>query len=256
MFAFFIQCCIYKGIQLDDDTSEDFRKIMTEEEGIVFNTYPPGSFQRLFWQQQKEACIKSDKRGMRWHPATIKWCIYLRHQSQKAYETLRSCISLPSQRTLRDYTHCVKSGNGFSTEVDKQLMLAMGESCQEYEKMVVLLMDEMYVKEDIVYNKHTGQLISSFLKFSLAAFIGQLLGFVDMGKINNHLLLFEKQLASDSDIDSPPLAKTTMVFMVKSLFSSFRFAYVQFPCASVSGDLLYQPFWKAVFRLERMDIKV
>ena len=57
MFAFFIRCCIYKGIQLDDDTSEDFRKIMTEEEGIVFNTYPPGSFQRLFWQQQKEACI-------------------------------------------------------------------------------------------------------------------------------------------------------------------------------------------------------
>ena len=99
----------------------------------------------------------------------------------------------------------------------------VNHACQDYEKMVVLLMDEMYVKEDIVYNKHTGQLISFFLKFSLAAFIGQLLGFVDMGKINNHLLLFEKQLASNSDIDSPPLAKTMIVFMVKSLFSSFRY---------------------------------
>ena len=62
---------------------------------------------------------------------------------------------MPSERILRDNTHCVKSGNGFSTEVDKQLMLAMGELCQDYEKMVVLLIDEMYVKEDIVYNKHT-----------------------------------------------------------------------------------------------------
>ena len=43
-----------------------------------------------------------------------------------------------------------------------------------------------------------------------------------MGKINNHLLLFEKQLASDSDIDSPPLAKTMMVFMVKSIFPVFN----------------------------------
>ena len=65
--------------------------------------------------------------------------------------------------------------------------LWVNHACQDYEKMVVLLMDEMCVKEDIVYNKHTGQLISFFLKFSLAAFIGQLLGFVDMGKINNHL---------------------------------------------------------------------
>ena len=78
---------------------------------------------------------------------------------------------MPSERILRDNTHCVKSGNGFSTEVDKQLMLAMGELCQDYEKMVVLLIDEMYVKEDTVYNKHTSQLISCFLKISLATSI-------------------------------------------------------------------------------------
>ena len=51
-----------------------------------------------------------------------------------------------------------------------------------------------------------------------------------MGKINNHLLLFEKQLASDSDIDSPPLAKTMMVFMVKSFFQFSICLYPVFLC--------------------------
>ena len=45
----------------------------------------------------------------------IKWCIYLRHLSQSAYETLRQshCLQLPSQRTLRDYTHHIKPSSGY-----------------------------------------------------------------------------------------------------------------------------------------------
>ena len=66
-------------------------------------------------------------------------------------------MSLPSQHTLSDYTHCVKSTVGFSTEVDNQLIQAIGH--QEWEKLVILLMDEMYIREDLVYNKHTGQLV-------------------------------------------------------------------------------------------------
>ena len=31
---------------------------------------------------------------------------------------------------------------------------------------------------------------------------------------------------------------------------------MQFPCASVTGDLLFQPFWKAVRRLELLGLKV
>ena len=45
-----------------------------------------------------------DARLMGWHPLIIKWCLYLRHLSGKAYETTRSsgCIKLLSQRTLRE----------------------------------------------------------------------------------------------------------------------------------------------------------
>ena len=44
--------------------------------------------------------------------------------SSIAYEVLRNSgvVSLPSQRTLRDYTHFVESVPGFSAAVDQMLM--------------------------------------------------------------------------------------------------------------------------------------
>ena len=96
---------------------------------------------------------------MKWHPLMIRWCLYLRHLSGSAYETLRESgvIRLPSQRTLRDYTYYTTAFTGFSADVDKQLMeVANTSTCPERDMCVVLLMDEMHIKEDIVYDKHTG----------------------------------------------------------------------------------------------------
>ena len=61
---------------------------------------------------------------MKWHPAMIKWYLYLRYRSSGAYEMLRrsGCLHLPSQRMLRDYTHVASSRMGFSKEVDEMLM--------------------------------------------------------------------------------------------------------------------------------------
>ena len=142
-----------KGVSLDTGLNEDLCLVMEEEEDRVMRDIEPGSFRHLFWQQQKEAATR-DKRGMRWHPAMIKWCLYLRHQSSKAYNTLREsgCLHLPSQRTLRDYSHCFKSHSGFSAAVDTQLMQAANlTSCDACERLVILLLDEMYIREDLVY---------------------------------------------------------------------------------------------------------
>lgn len=103
-----------EAVEIDEATAGDLQTIMTEEESQVLSSYPEGSFQRVFWKQQREAAAKKDQRGMRWHPLMIRWCLYLRHLSNKAYETLRllGCIILPSQRTLRDYSHAVKADPG------------------------------------------------------------------------------------------------------------------------------------------------
>ena len=231
-----------QGVTMDSSTHDDLQAIVKENTTLIHEKYPPDTFQRLFWDQQEQAARVKDARSMRWHPLMVKWCLYLRHVSGKAYEILRQsgCIKLPSQRTLRDYTHFVSTTVGFSTEVDRQLMdIANIEHCKEHEKYVLLLMDEMYVKEDLVYDKHTGALT----------------GFVNLGETNEHLLQLEHQLRSGNDANEP-LAKTMLVLMVRGLFTRLQFPYSQFACTAVSGDLLFHPLWKAIARLERIGFKV
>ena len=151
------------------------------------------------------------------------------------------CIRLPSQRTLRDYTHYTKASTGFSDDIDRQLTHAANlEHCPEREKYVAITFDEMYIKEDLVYNKHNNALI----------------GFANLGDVNTHLLAFEESVNGRSSRDVAPLAKTMMVMMVRGLLSGLEFPYVQFPCNKVTGDLLFQPFWEAVRRIEFLGMKV
>ena len=130
---------------------------------------------------------------------------------------------------------------GFSSEVDKLLLKATTtESNNEWEKYVVIVMDEMYLREDLVYDKHSGALI----------------GFANIGDTNQQLLKFEKLAQGEEEIENASLAKTMLVFMVRGLFSSLQFPYVQFPFAKVYGEFLFDPFWEAVRRLEFIGLKV
>jgi hypothetical protein len=229
------------GITLDLAVHDDLSETMKNQSSSVAARYPPNTFARLFWDQQLEAASRRGPKGMKWHPLMIKWCIYLRHQSGRAYELLRDsgCIALPSQRTLRDYSHYVAATSGFSDATDQQLMEAAGVStAEEWQKCVVLILDEMHVREDLVYEKHTGALI----------------GFTDFGDINNHLLRLERSL--DEKSANEPLAKAMMVFMVRGLFTRLQFAYAQFPVIKLTGELLFAPFWEAVRRCERCGLKV
>ena len=93
------------------------------------------------------------------------------------------CIRLPSQQTLRDYTYYVKASTGFSSEGDEMLMKAADiSSCPERDKCVLLLLDEMHIQHDIVFDKHTGKMI----------------GFANLGEINHHILDFEQSLVNNT----------------------------------------------------------
>ena len=78
--------------------------------------------------------------------------------SGRSYEILcdSGVIKLLSQRTLHDYTYYTKAACGFLEDVDQQLMMtAKIDSCSEREKYIIILMDEMHIKEDLMYDKHT-----------------------------------------------------------------------------------------------------
>eukprot|EP00731_Ephydatia_muelleri_P014320 Em0008g40a len=224
-----------------DEESETYINdtIASPESEEYFKKLPPDSFQHLFWQQQVEAASRAKSSSMRWHPLMIRFCLYLRHKCA-AYEALREsgAIKLPSQRTLRDYTHYVKASSGFSYEVDLMVRSAANvDTCSEREKYVLLLIDEMYVREDLVFDRYTGKII----------------GFANMGDINNHLAKLEASLVSGDT--SPPLAKTMVVIMIRGIFSKLQYPYAQFPCCALSGDQLYDPFWEAVGRVENCGLK-
>ena len=73
-------------------------------------------------------------------------------------------------------------------------------------------MDEVHIKEDLIYDKHEGTLI----------------GFVNLGDTNNHLLHFEAALSND--VLPQPLAKTMLVLMVWGLFSKLNSKFEKITC--------------------------
>ena len=103
-----------RGVAVDTSLNSDLVTVMEQQSSEISQRYAPGSFPRLFWDAQRKCATLKDQRSMRWDPLMIKWCIYLRHLSSKGYETLRESgvVHLPSQRTLRDYTHYIPATSG------------------------------------------------------------------------------------------------------------------------------------------------
>ena len=234
-----------QGVTVDDCLHQDLSQIIEEHTPSIIEQFPEGSFKRLFWEQQREA-LRGNSRQMRWHPTMIKWCLNIKLRSSAAYEAIRDSgfISLPSSRTLRDYTHHMKSGTGFLPEVTEQLFKEVKmDTLKLHEKHVAVCFDKVRIKDNLVYDKHGLQLI----------------GYIDIGDINNELLKFERSCSDDSSETSGsplPVAKHMLVFMVRGLFIDLKFPYAQFATHSLTADMLFPLAWEAVQRLEAADFKV
>lgn len=231
------------GVHLDEQLNQDIGTIMDECSGYVHQNFPPNSFERLFWEQQNEARRLKNSRQMRWHPMLIRWCLRMKLISSAAYSAFRSSglLKLPSERTLRDYTHWMKARPGFQVEVDQQLIEeAKLGSISDFQKYVCVVFDEVKIKEGLVYDKEGCNLI----------------GFVELDDINDHLQAFEKSMSDSTSTSKPTLATHMVVFMVRGMFSSLRFPYAQFPCSSLNGHTLYALVWECISHLETIGFKV
>ena len=100
---------------LDATLSSDFKAIMSKVSKEVHENCTEGSFKQLFWDLQVKTTAVKDARQVRWLPAIIKWCLHLKFISSGGYHASRRSrlITLPSERTLRDYTHWLHAGVGF-----------------------------------------------------------------------------------------------------------------------------------------------
>ena len=107
---------------------------------------------------------------------------------------------------------------------------------ESWKNYVVLLIDELKVKESLVFDKHDCEII----------------GFVELDDINYKMSQLEKQSASNH----PEVATHLLTFMVRGLLTSVKFPYAHFPTDSLTGDQLFPIVWEAIERLERIGFKV
>ena len=94
------------------------------------------------------------------------------------------------------------------------------------------------MKEGLVYDKNTGTLT----------------GYADLGEINNLLMAAKQRFKDPISNMQRPLAKCMLAIMIRGLFNSLKFPYVQFPAASTKGAQLFPLLHQCIFRLTRLGL--
>lgn len=198
------------GVCLDDTTSLDLHQIMEVEQQVV-HRFPRGSFQQIFWQQQKESACRfgKDEQGMHWHPFMMKWCLCRCHQSSKAYEMIResnrSGPSVDASCPLDIYP--VQNGTN--------LWLYSSMRCTSG-------VWQAYRKQDWVHQpRWCQQSPVGFWAFNC----------------------IEQRRRGCA-------CKVHDGLHGQRLVHSTQVAYIQFPCYRVTDDLLFHPLWQAVYHLQ------
>ena len=214
------------SVKVTDDLDQDLKAIFNKCDKRKIN-----DFMKLFWEEQIKSLSKSASQ-VRYHPMIIKFCLALYAKSPAAYDLLRlnekegsGCLILPSKRTLRDYRNYIKPKTGFNTDIINDLS-EKTTSFSNLERFVCLSFDEMKIQEDLVWNKHTGELI----------------GFVDLGDVNlNYSVLPE---------DVSKLATHVLVIMIRSIMNPLSYTFATFATSGISSFEFFPIFWKAVGILE------
>ena len=230
-----------EGDSVDQTLHGDLLTIMDENYGQIKETLSEGSYARLFWEEQLKAAKLKDPRQIRWHPLMIKWCLNLKLISSAAYHAVQSSgfLRLPSERTLRDFTHYVKSQQGFHPELNEQLKKqASIDSLPPSKRYVALLFDEMKVEEDLVCDKHTGEVV----------------GFVSVGDVGDILSKLEKKCTETTP--QLPVSNHILVIMVRGIIFKLEFPYAPFGTKGVTVDVLFPIVWEAIRQLESSGFKV
>ena len=89
----------------------------------------------------------------------------------------------------------------------------------------------MKIQEDLVWDKHTGELI----------------GFVDLGDIDTNYATLQ---------DVKQLATHVLVFLIKSIVNPLSFSFATFATTVATSYQIFNIFWRAVAILEKIQLKV
>ena len=167
----------------------------------------------------------------------IKFCLNLAAKSSSAYKDLRydnktgtGVLVLPSLRTLRNYKNYIRPTRGFNPDIVNELAKKTA-SFSETERYVTILFDEMKIQENLVWDKHSDELI----------------GFVDLGDINVNFATLK---------NTQTLATHVLVFFVKSVVNPLSYSFPTFATDGITAYQIMPIFWQAIKYLEKINLKV
>ena len=202
-------------VEVDNELSNDFFQIMESS-----NVTP---FMKLFWEEQKKT-IGKNKKGIRYHPMTIRYCLSLAAKSPSAYKELQEVLVLPCLRTLRDYKNYIRPKTGFSPEIIEELK-NLTKNYNGHERYVSLLIDEMKIRCNLVFRND------------------ELVGYIDLGDPDvNYATITEEELDD--------LATHALAFIVRGISTNLKFCVAYFATKGANAIQLFSLFWEAVFILE------
>ena len=206
------------GVSVSESLEKDLLTIMS---GQNLEATPHMQF---FWEQQMHL-MRSTKMGRRYHPQMIRFALSIHCKSPSVYRELRDsgALILPSERVLRDYKNYFKPGAGITKENIEELKEKTG-FCG-IKKYVAVIMDEMKIQENLVFDKTSGELI----------------GFIDLG---DPLTTFANV---DEDV---PVASHALAFLVRGLCTNLKHVVAYYFTGNVTSFQLMPLFWKVVAALE------
>ena len=225
------------SVPVSDQKNQYLHQAMEECESAFHSSVPEGSPAALLWEQQKKSFEKG--KGMRWHPAIIRFCIALHSKSSASYNLLRESgfLKLPHPNTVHLYSHFGNPSPGFNTDlvlrVAKDIQL---DSHPDHQRNVSIMFDEMKIKAGLVYSVRSGAVV----------------GFVDVGSIGNEILQFETKCRG-ADV---PVASHVLVLMIQGIFMPLRSPIGYYPSLGVSSHQLYPCMWEAIVLLESVGFIV
>ena len=118
-------------------------------------------------------------------------------------------------------------------EVNDQLAReAKLDELEPWQTSICVVFDEVKIKEGLVYDKHSGNII----------------GFNDLGDVNVAIDRIEEVVHKSEKISS-----SMLVFMVRG---HLNFPYAQFPCQNLNAGVLYPIVWDVVRNLELTGFQV
>ena len=118
---------------------------------------------KLFWEEQQKYLQSSS--NVKYHPMIIRYCLSVALKVAAAYDDIcynektgTGFVILPSRCCLRDYKNYIQPQRGFDKDIVNELLEKI-KYFTDNQNFFVMLMDEMKIQENLVWDKHTGDLI-------------------------------------------------------------------------------------------------